>query len=252
VERGIPEQQAKAQLRRIAHDGSRFDLYRDFPLVFAQRGFATVGDILADAASFDGEACADPFEGLEYGRTTAKFFANAKEGKPVINSQAHSGMKYFLHAELEPTASKPEHRPEAPPFDLEYYERLAPPNDSDGVLIDDHRPVVKQSAKREGKPASRRGLAGGALQDPAAVGRRAAASQPDNKSRAHAPAPNPALPTQITQDPEYKDFSSVANLHQTCTALHPSYTDRLNEYTLARGSLILKTAVASGVDMIAL
>ena len=48
----------------------------------------------------------------------------------------------------------------------------------------------------------------------------------------------PALPTQATQAGDFKDFAEISNLHQAYTELHPSYTDRLNEYTRARGSLI--------------
>jgi len=250
VERGIPEQQARGQLRRLAPDGNRFDLYRDFPLVFAQRGFATVGGVLANPAHYDGEACADPFEGVEYGRTTGKFFANAKEGKPVINSQAHGGMKYFLHADLGPAADRPEPPPEAPPFDAEYYGQFSPLDNDDGALIDP-RPAVKPSQKREGKPAPRRGLLGGTLQAPEAVGRRAASRpatgkqpraatppQSTQNARAHAPAPLPTHPAQPTPAIDLPEFSQGINLHQAYTELHPSYTDRLNVYTQANGSLI--------------
>jgi hypothetical protein len=45
----------------------------------------------------DGKALADPIEGTSYGATTAMFFFNAGE-KPVINSNAHGGTTFFLHA----------------------------------------------------------------------------------------------------------------------------------------------------------
>jgi putative DNA primase/helicase len=102
-------------------------LYRDWPLEFAALGFATVGDVLANPASYDGAALADPIEGTGYGRTTAKFFANVG-GKPCIHSHAHGGCQYFL----KPTTG-PEPRREEPPFDPEYYEQYAPLGDEDGL-----------------------------------------------------------------------------------------------------------------------
>ncbi len=97
VERGVPEERARQALQHIAKDGTRFDLYQDFILDFADGTTASVGDVLGNAKQFDSKALADPFEGTDYGRTTAMFFANS--GKPVINSFAHGGVKYFLHGQ---------------------------------------------------------------------------------------------------------------------------------------------------------
>jgi len=118
VGRGVDEAQARAQTRQVPADGRPADLYRDWPLEFATLGFATVGDVLANPARYDGAALADPFEGVEYGRTTAKFYANGKDGKPVIHSHAHGGGKYFLKA-----TAGPELRPPEPPFDPAYCEQ---------------------------------------------------------------------------------------------------------------------------------
>ncbi|MFM8330608.1 MAG: hypothetical protein ACKN9T_02870, partial [Candidatus Methylumidiphilus sp.] len=116
VGRGVPEAEARAQTRQIPPSGQPADLYRDWPLEFATLGLATVGDVLKNPAHYDGAALADPFEGVAYGRSTAKFFANRKERKPYINSHAHGGCKYFL----KPTAG-PLPRREEPPFDPAYY-----------------------------------------------------------------------------------------------------------------------------------
>ena len=199
--RGVPEKQARAQTRQIPVDGKPADLYRDWPLEFATLGFATVGDVLANPTRYDAQPLADPIEGTDYGRTTAKFYANGKDGKPYINSHAHGGCRYFL----KPTAG-PEPRREEPPFDPAYYEpfapagqagderpeppfdpehfaRYAPPVGEVGELTDPGPPAVEAPSKRQAPAAFRRGLAGGNLQDPAAVGGRAApAAKPGEES----------------------------------------------------------------------
>ena len=81
-------------------NGDCKDLYSDFVLEFTHGKF-TVGEVLANPKIFDNKALADPFEGSNYGRTTAKFYLN--DGKPVINSLAHGQkLQYFLH--LNPVA----------------------------------------------------------------------------------------------------------------------------------------------------
>jgi len=113
--------------RRVERtDGRPADLYRDWPLEFATLGFAIVADMLANPTRYDGQALADPFEGVDYGRTTAKFYINGQDGKPHINSHAHGGCKYFLKA-----TAGPEPHPPEPPFDPEYYAQHAP-LDADG------------------------------------------------------------------------------------------------------------------------
>ena len=76
-------------------NGDCKDLYSDFVLEFTHGKF-TVGEVLANPKIFDNKALADPFEGIAYGRSTAKFYLN--DGKPVINSLAHGQkLQYFLH-----------------------------------------------------------------------------------------------------------------------------------------------------------
>jgi hypothetical protein len=103
VERGIPEERARQTIRYIGKDGARFDLYQDFVLDFANEGAISVGEVLKNPGKYNGKACADPFEGQDYGRTTAKFYNNLKTGSPCINSNAHGGMIYYLHDIPEPT-----------------------------------------------------------------------------------------------------------------------------------------------------
>ena len=116
--RGVPDSEARAQTRHIPSDGKPCDLYAAWPLEFATLGFATVGDVLQNPARYDGAALADPLEGPNYGRSTAKFYIN-HGGKPVIHSHAHGGCKYFMKPTAGPEPRAP--RPPEPPFDSEYY-----------------------------------------------------------------------------------------------------------------------------------
>ena len=59
----------------------------------------TVADVLADPARFDGAALADPIEGVEYGRSTAKIMRRA-DGTPWIHSFAHGRTVYELKFDL--------------------------------------------------------------------------------------------------------------------------------------------------------
>jgi hypothetical protein len=56
---------------------------------------ATVADVLADPARFDGETLADPLEGPEYGTSKAKVMRRP-DGSPWINSFAHGRTVYEL------------------------------------------------------------------------------------------------------------------------------------------------------------
>ena len=116
VKRGVPEDRAREMLKRIATEGEQFDLYQDFVLDFPNHGAVTVGDVLKSPKQYNGRALADPFEGTDYGTTTAKFYANEEAGNPCINSNAHGGMKYFLHATTAPKDEPPRPlRREIPP-----------------------------------------------------------------------------------------------------------------------------------------
>lgn len=116
--RGIPEDRARRALYQIGKDGARFELYADFILDFANGNSATVGEVLKSLRQYDGKALADPFEGRDYGTTTAKFYANSEAGHPCVNSNAHGGILYFLHATPEPKEEPPRPlRREIPPPD---------------------------------------------------------------------------------------------------------------------------------------
>ena len=67
-------------------------------LVFSnpQLGCVSVKEVIDNPTIYDKKSLADPIEGTEYGSTTAMFYWN--DGKPIINSNAHGGQKYYLHA----------------------------------------------------------------------------------------------------------------------------------------------------------
>ncbi len=94
---GIPVQQAQETIAQcISHDFRR--LFGDFILEFADAklGRIRVADLLANPLPYDNTALADPVEGVDYGKTTAKFYWN--DGlRPCIHSFAHGGQKYFLY-----------------------------------------------------------------------------------------------------------------------------------------------------------
>jgi hypothetical protein len=107
---------------------------------------------LANSSRYDGEACADPFEGIDCGRTTAKFFANSKDGKPFINSQAHGGMKYFLHAgDGQTIDGEQEQQPDFPPFDPDDYAQFADQCEESGPPKASRAKVVNLDSKRQEK-----------------------------------------------------------------------------------------------------
>jgi hypothetical protein len=93
---GVPVEKAREVVARILKGGSQ-DLYDDFLLEFAgELGTARVADVLKNPKKYHDKSLADPVEGKAYGATTAKCYAD-QSGKPVINSMAHGGCKYFLH-----------------------------------------------------------------------------------------------------------------------------------------------------------
>ncbi len=83
--------------KRVIERQCRGVLLPDVELTFTDPELAgvTVGDVLADPARFDGCVLADPIEGVEYGRTTAKIMRRA-DGMPWINSFAHGHTTYEL------------------------------------------------------------------------------------------------------------------------------------------------------------
>ena len=58
-------------------------------------GTATVDDVMANLAQYDGETLADPIDGPGYGTGKAKVFVN-NDGAVVINSFAHGGRPFRL------------------------------------------------------------------------------------------------------------------------------------------------------------
>jgi hypothetical protein len=72
---------------------------------------ATVADVLADPPRFDGCSLADPIEGVEYGRATAKVMRRA-DGTPWIHSFAHGRTIYELKFDLAAVRAVIEKAPE--------------------------------------------------------------------------------------------------------------------------------------------
>ena len=70
-------------------------LLPDVALVLDDRTIITVADVLADPAKYEGHTLADPLEGVEYGRATAKILRRA-DGTPWIRSFAHGLTHYTL------------------------------------------------------------------------------------------------------------------------------------------------------------
>ena len=97
VDAGVDPKVARETVLR-ACDGKSRDLYGDWLLKFAHLPKPIgVSEAVKMGIELNGKALADPIEGTAYGATTAMFFFNAGE-KPFINSNAHGGTTYFLHA----------------------------------------------------------------------------------------------------------------------------------------------------------
>ena len=101
VTAGVSPEKAREVINLVLK-GDCKDLYDDFILEFAI-GSVSVADVLANPSAFDGKALADPIEGSIKGLTKAMFYWNKKDNKPFINSFAHGGCKYFLHATAKTT-----------------------------------------------------------------------------------------------------------------------------------------------------
>jgi hypothetical protein len=94
---GMSADEARARVERMLDER---ELAGAFELVFADRalGGATVAAVLADPDRYVGQNLADPFEGVEYGRTTAILF-RYRDGSLWVHSFAHGGIKYRLVTE---------------------------------------------------------------------------------------------------------------------------------------------------------
>jgi hypothetical protein len=80
---------------RVIERQCRGVLLPDVELVLVDGQTITVGDVLADPDRFEGYSLADPLEGIDYGRTTAKILLRA-DGTPWIRSFAHGLTNYTL------------------------------------------------------------------------------------------------------------------------------------------------------------
>ena len=80
-----------------------YDIYPGQQIQF-EDGPVDVLDVLADPLKYDGEPCADVYD-PDRGVGGAMFFANEGE-KPLIQSYAHGGQKYFLHANIDQKISR--------------------------------------------------------------------------------------------------------------------------------------------------
>ena len=91
VARGIDPDQAREHCRQAADAA---DLCADWLLTLADGRTVTVGEVLAEPARFHGMPCRDPLE-PDYGSSSvAMLFTD--QTKPMLNSNAHGGRKYFL------------------------------------------------------------------------------------------------------------------------------------------------------------
>lgn len=79
---------------RIIKKSVKGNLELDFPLTLPSGNEGFVADLIEDWEYYDNKSMPDPHEGIECGRTTAKFYYN--DGNPVIYSHAHGGCTYRL------------------------------------------------------------------------------------------------------------------------------------------------------------
>jgi hypothetical protein len=99
--KGMPEAEARARVERML---DMKELTGGFVLVFADTalGPVTVNEVLADPDKYIEESLADPFEGTDYGHTTAILYRR-RDGSLWVFSYAHGGCRYELKAEEEAT-----------------------------------------------------------------------------------------------------------------------------------------------------
>jgi uncharacterized protein (DUF927 family) len=95
---GVPEEEARARAERMLDER---ELAGPFMLEFADPalGRVTVAQVLADPDKYIDENLADPFEGVEYGTTTA-ILRQRRDGTLWVWSYAHGGgLRYELKPE---------------------------------------------------------------------------------------------------------------------------------------------------------
>ena len=131
------------------------DIYDEFPLEFANGEVVTVADVIANYKKYDGKALADPIEGVDYGKTTAKFYWN--NGKPFIYSFAHGESKYFLHSTIELANAFSDNAKEKPKWKTEWDEHCDDWNKTHmSTLIGGQHRIARMelgSAKYDGRDA---------------------------------------------------------------------------------------------------
>lgn len=86
---------SQTEAQRIVEQRIGGDLAGDDVLYFDRAGKVTIEQILNNVETFDKQTLRDPLE-PDYGPHKAIFYANQKDGKPVIYSQAHGGRSFFL------------------------------------------------------------------------------------------------------------------------------------------------------------
>jgi hypothetical protein len=86
---------SKEAATRVVEKQCRGVLLPDVVLVLDDQTTVTVADVLANPARSEGHTLADPTEGVEYGRATAKILRHA-DGTPWIRSFAHGLTNYTL------------------------------------------------------------------------------------------------------------------------------------------------------------
>jgi hypothetical protein len=92
---------SKDEATRVIECQSQGILLPDVELVFTDPGLAgaTVAHVLDNPARFEGRSLADPLEGIDYGRSTAKVMRRSN-GTPWINSFAHGRTTYQLKYDI--------------------------------------------------------------------------------------------------------------------------------------------------------
>jgi len=109
IKKGVPENAAISQVKSIGQEQDKDNfLSQDFMLSFDVFGDVTVRDVLNNKEKYNNQALADPYEGAEYGATTAKIWITENSNKydMYINSNAHGGCNYGLKKEPDIKKSK--------------------------------------------------------------------------------------------------------------------------------------------------
>jgi len=102
IESGLSTPQVKETIQQLStSDRKHVTLPLNFILQFQEFGKISVSEVLNNLEKFNNQSLADPFEGTEYGESTAKLWIN--NGTPVINSFAHGGATFFLPAKADLT-----------------------------------------------------------------------------------------------------------------------------------------------------